>query len=115
MCIVSGDPQNGDLRLVDSSGGFIGNSGGRVEIYLNGNWGVIQQYLQSDQTSDWAAAANTICRQQGYDHANGYGPVAKYESVNVQVVKEHCKVTIKFYHVFRCHVQQQNTVYFQIS
>ena len=58
ICIVSGIEYNeGDIRLVGGSYSWEG----RVEIYLNGEWGTITDY--GAQTLN----AHVVCRQLGYD------------------------------------------------
>ena len=59
---------DGDLRLVDNSGGT-GGSSGRLEFYYNGQWGTVCQdnFSQND--------ARVACRQLGFSTYTRYGTV----------------------------------------
>ena len=69
MCIVhfvpAGQSSDGDVRLIDSSGG----SSGRLEIYYDNQWGTV---CDDNFTSNDARVA---CRQLGYADYTNYGRV----------------------------------------
>ena len=69
----AGAQQNGDVRLRDGS-----PYTGRVEVYMESEWGTVQY----DSTYDQEGVARTICTQLGYGDQTSYGTVEdlKYAS-----------------------------------
>lgn len=57
--LLSSDPYEGQLRLVDGNV----QSTGLLEIYLHNQWGTVCSQGFND------AAANSVCRQLGYTNA----------------------------------------------
>ncbi len=77
--IITKEPRYGDLRLVR---GIIADrkfSSGRLEIYVNGQWGTICDDL-FDQTD-----ANVACQQLGFSRAITYRTSASggYEKMHI--------------------------------
>ena len=64
--IINFTSGEGDLRLVSS---FSDRGGiGRLEIFLQGEWGTLCDEFLAD-----IITADVACRQLGYDSANGVG------------------------------------------
>ena len=57
----------GDIRLVNSTSGSTGGSGGRVDILINGLWGTICD------DNFGQAEADIVCQQLGYTSAADFG------------------------------------------
>ena len=64
--VVCGSPNNGDIRLANSSG-TQDLSTGRVEVYYNGVWGTVCGIN--------GGVARTVCRQLGYFSESVYGTI----------------------------------------
>lgn len=65
-------PYNGDVRLIRND---TYSNGGRLEIYLNEQWGTVQfnPYLSQ------RGVAQAVCRQLGYDNYIERGTVVTLE------------------------------------
>ena len=71
----TGAQTTGDLRLV----GGDSPRKGRVEIYLNGEWGTIEVRGNLIGSSRERWAADAICRQLGYPDSTDRGDVEDLE------------------------------------
>ena len=60
-------PSSGQLRLVQGNYTTSNLTSGRLEIYLNGQWGTVCDDLWGQDE------ANVACQQLGYTSAAGYG------------------------------------------
>ena len=87
-CPPAGNDYNeGDIRLVGGSYSWEG----RVEIYLNGEWGTITDYATS------AFDAHVVCRQLGYDTRCKLVCYC-FEQVGWEGGKTACRIVIVVYH-----------------
>ena len=64
---------NGDIRLVNHWKNFFSEYNGRLEIFINGQWGT----FCGNSGTDLQAVADTACRQLGSIEALGSGTVTK--------------------------------------
>ena len=65
-CSISG-PFPGDLRLAQGRVSDPSFNSGRVEIYLNGEWGTVCDDFWGQEEAD------VTCQQLGYARATSYG------------------------------------------
>ena len=68
---------DGQLRLVNNSGNSDGVSGGRLEVFFNGEWGTVCDDLFDINDADVA------CRQLGFSRALSFNDVGSlgYDSL----------------------------------
>ena len=66
-CILLFLVSQGDVRLVQGTFTAPGLSSGRVEIYINGEWGTVCDDLWGQTESD------VVCRQLGFQRASSFG------------------------------------------
>ena len=69
-CNLTGQ-QSGDLQLVKNDGST-NTADGRLEVFLNGQWGTVCEDDFGQEDGDVA------CRQLGYEGAIGYGRLRNF-------------------------------------
>ena len=74
--IISGAQSTGDLRLMEGTrSGFPDGTAGRVEIYMNGEWGTVKY----DSSNDQEGVGQVICKQLGLVDVDSVRTVSKFK------------------------------------
>ena len=83
FCFLITALRNGDLRLARGSQSLTTYSSGRLEIYINGQWGTVCD------ASFGFTDGNVACRQMGFTGASSSPATASYNSLWVASIQWH--------------------------